>query len=94
MRDELEAIGTEGSLYLDDPWHCRRPVIELRRGGEVDSLELEPEDSYLLQLENFSEAIRGETAPLLGREDAVAQAQALDALLRSAETGSPSRIGA
>ncbi len=22
-RDELEAIGTEGSLFLDDPWHCR-----------------------------------------------------------------------
>jgi D-xylose 1-dehydrogenase (NADP+, D-xylono-1,5-lactone-forming) len=94
LRDELEAIGTEGSLYLDDPWHCRKPVIELRRGGEVESLELDPADSYLLQLENFSDAIRGKTAPLLGREDAVAQAQALDALLRSAETGSPTRIGA
>ena len=23
-RDELEAIGTEGSLFLDDPWHCQR----------------------------------------------------------------------
>ena len=21
-RDELEAIGSEGSLFLDDPWHC------------------------------------------------------------------------
>ena len=30
-RDELEAIGTEGSLFLDDPWHCNEPVIELRR---------------------------------------------------------------
>ena len=29
-RDELEAIGAEGSLFLDDPWHCRRPVIEHR----------------------------------------------------------------
>ena len=24
-RDELEAIGSEGSLFLDDPWHCRKP---------------------------------------------------------------------
>ena len=24
-RDELEAIGTEGSLFLDDPWHCKSP---------------------------------------------------------------------
>ena len=22
-RDELEAIGSDGSLFLDDPWHCR-----------------------------------------------------------------------
>ena len=21
-RDELEAIGSEGSLFLDDPWHA------------------------------------------------------------------------
>ena len=33
-RDELEVIGSEGSLFLDDPWHCNVPVIELRRDGE------------------------------------------------------------
>ena len=33
-RDELEAIGSEGSLFLDDPWHCVHPVIELRRDGQ------------------------------------------------------------
>ena len=32
-RDELEAIGSEGSLFLDDPWHCNEPVIEVRRDG-------------------------------------------------------------
>jgi D-xylose 1-dehydrogenase (NADP+, D-xylono-1,5-lactone-forming) len=83
LRDELEAIGTEGSLLLDDPWHCRTPVIELRRGDDVERLELEPVDSYKLQLENLSDAIRGEADQLLGREDAVAQAQVIDALLRS-----------
>src|SRR5262245_34622342 len=87
LRDELEAIGTEGSVYLDDPWHCRQPVIELRRGDEVERLELEPVDSYKLQLENFGDAVRGSAEPLLQREDAVAQARALDTLLRSAETG-------
>ena len=24
-QDELEAIGSEGSLFLDDPWHCEAP---------------------------------------------------------------------
>jgi predicted dehydrogenase len=87
LRDELEAIGTDGSLFLDDPWHSRRPVIELRRGDDVERLELEAEDSYLLQLENFSDAIRGEATPLLGREDAIGQARVLDALVRSADIG-------
>ena len=82
--DELEVIGSEGSLFLDDPWHARRPVIELRRGGEVERIELEPVDSYQLELENLSDAIRGEAELLLGREDAVAQARALEELHNSA----------
>ncbi|HET8653118.1 MAG TPA: Gfo/Idh/MocA family oxidoreductase [Gaiellaceae bacterium] len=92
MRDELEVVGTEGSLFLDDPWHCRRPVIELRRDGGVDEIALEPVDSYRLELENLTEAIRGEAEPLLGRKDAVAQARAIDALYRSADTGEPASL--
>ena len=86
-RDELEAIGTEGSLFLDDPWHCRTPVIELRRDGGVELIEVEPADSYRLELEDLGAAIRGGGKPLLGREDAVAQATVIEALFRSAETG-------
>ena len=89
-RDELEAIGSEGSLFLDDPWHCRRPVIELRRADGVERIELEPVDSYRLELENVSDAIRGEAEPLLGRADAVAQARALEALHASAGSGARS----
>ena len=79
-RDELEAVGSEGSLFLDDPWHCVHPVIELRRNGGVERIELEPADSYRLELENMSDAIRGEAELLLGREDAMGQARALQAL--------------
>ncbi len=86
-RDELEAIGTEGSLFLDDPWHARTPVIELRREGSVERIEVEPQDSYGLQLENLSAAIRGTDEPLLGRDDAVAQARAIEALAQSARSG-------
>jgi predicted dehydrogenase len=79
-RDELEAIGSEGSLFLDDPWHCVHPVIELRRDGGVERIELEPVDSYRLELENLSDAIRGEAELLLGRDDAMGQARTLQAL--------------
>jgi D-xylose 1-dehydrogenase (NADP+, D-xylono-1,5-lactone-forming) len=89
VRDELEAIGEEGSLFLDDPWHCKSPVIELRTGGGVEEIVVEPADSYRLQLENMSDAIRGEAEPLLGREDAMGQAHAIEALYRSATEGRP-----
>jgi D-xylose 1-dehydrogenase (NADP+, D-xylono-1,5-lactone-forming) len=87
LRDELEAIGSDGSLFLDDPWHCREPVIELRRDAGTERIEVEPADSYRLEIENLSDAIRGAKNPLLGREDAVGQARAIDALYRSAATG-------
>ena len=86
-RDELEVIGSEGSLFLDDPWHCVTPGIELRREEIVERIALDPFDSYRLELENLSDAIRGEGELLLGRDDAVAQARVLEALHDSATNG-------
>jgi len=91
-RDELEAIGSDGSLFLDDPWHCQRPAIELRRDGGVERIEVERADSYRLELENLSDAIRGAADPLLGRDDAVGQARAIDALYRSAVSGTAASL--
>jgi xylose dehydrogenase (NAD/NADP) len=91
-RDELEAIGSEGSLFLDDPWHAKEPVIELRKADKVERMTLERADSYQLEVENVSDAIRGEGELLLGREDAVAQARALKALHKSATSGKPVQL--
>jgi D-xylose 1-dehydrogenase (NADP+, D-xylono-1,5-lactone-forming) len=88
-RDELEVIGSEGSLFLDDPWHAKRPVIEVRRDDAVERIELEPVDSYRLELENVTAAAAGEAELLLGRDDALGQARALEALHRSATRGEP-----
>jgi predicted dehydrogenase len=86
-RGELEVMGEEGALFLDDPWHCRRPSIELRRDSGSERIEVPAADPYRLEAENMSAAIRGEASPLLGREDAVGQARAIEALYRSAESG-------
>jgi xylose dehydrogenase (NAD/NADP) len=91
-RDELEAIGSEGSLFVDDPWHCTEPGIELRRDGSVERIDVERADSYQLELENLSDAIRGEGELLLGRDDAIGQARALGALHESATSGQPVRL--
>jgi predicted dehydrogenase len=92
-RSELEVIGSDGSISASDPWHCVSPGLTLRRGGEAERVEIEPENSYRLELENLSRSIRGEDHPLLGREDAVGQARTIDALYRSAETGRAVELG-
>ncbi len=84
-RDELEVTGTEGVLWLDDPWHSRNPVIELRREGGVERIEVERCDPYARELEDFASAVAGERAPRFGRDDAMAQARAIAALYASAE---------
>jgi xylose dehydrogenase (NAD/NADP) len=86
-RHALEVIGSEGSILVEDPWHCRRVGLRLTRGGEVEMIEIEQANSYRLELENLSRAIRGEEAPLLGRDDAIGQARTIAALLQAARSG-------
>jgi len=89
-RDELEVVGEDGSLFLDDPWHCHAATIDVRRDGSVEAIATVPADSYRLELENLSAAIRGEADPLLGREDALGQARVIEALYASAAAGGTS----
>ena len=86
-RSELEAIGSEGSIRVSDPWHCRTSGLDIRRGERDERIAVPPIDSYRLQLENFSAAIEGRGEPLLGRADAVGQARVIEALYRAAESG-------
>ncbi len=92
-RDELEVVGSDGRLVLDDPWHCRRPRIVLERGTEREVIKLKPVNSYRLQLEDVSRAIREGRQPLLGRDDALGQARTIEALYRSAAEGCEVRVG-
>jgi D-xylose 1-dehydrogenase (NADP+, D-xylono-1,5-lactone-forming) len=79
----LEAFGSERRALVRSPVRTIDPHIEL----DGERIEVDPTDRYLLQLENFSAAIRGEDEPLLGREDALGQARTIDALYRSAGSG-------
>jgi D-xylose 1-dehydrogenase (NADP+, D-xylono-1,5-lactone-forming) len=88
-RDELEVVGEDASLYVEDPWHARLPGIELRGDDLRGHIGVAPANSYRLELENVGDAIRGTAPLLLGRDDAVGQARTLDALYRSAEAAAP-----
>jgi predicted dehydrogenase len=87
-RDELELIGSEGSLFLDDPWHSRTPVIERRApDGAIEDVEIEKADAYGCELVDFARACAGEADHPFGRQDAVAQARAIAALYEAADSG-------
>jgi xylose dehydrogenase (NAD/NADP) len=88
-RAQLEVVGEEGSLSVGEPFQIGTPGIVLRRGTGVERIPVEAADSYQLELERVSQSIAGETPALLGREDALGQVRALDALYRSAETAAP-----
>ena len=57
--------------------------------AERQAIEIEPQDSYRLELENMSDAIRGRGELLLARDDAIGQARALGALHDAASKGAP-----
>ncbi len=84
----LEVAGTAGTLRIADPWHGRAPGIELVRDGEAEHVACEPADPYALELEDFAAAVAGDRPPRLGREDALGQARAIEALYESASEGS------
>ena len=84
FRDELELVGEEGSLFVDDPFHIFGPGIEVRREQGTERIEVPQANSYRLELENVADAIRGHAPLLLGRDDAVGQARAIEALYHAA----------
>ena len=90
----LEAVGSDGSILLTDPWHATNPAIVVRRGdGSVQRIDPGPANSYALELTDFEAAVRGEHEPLLGRDDALGQARTIAALYTSAERNAPCPIG-
>jgi predicted dehydrogenase len=87
-RQRLEAVGEEGTLLVEAPWHRDwGGDVVLQRGSEAERIDVPDANAYRLELENLAAAIEGRAEPLLGREDAVGQARALAALYRSAGEG-------
>jgi D-xylose 1-dehydrogenase (NADP+, D-xylono-1,5-lactone-forming) len=80
----IEAIGSDGSLRLDDPFAGRATKLIGSDGLEVAIPQVNP---YELELDDFAAAIRGEHPVRLGRTDMLGQARALAALYESAATG-------
>jgi predicted dehydrogenase len=96
-RDELELVGTEGTIVVPDPWLCRAAAVEVRADGRVERVAADPEgafgltgsdaDAYRIEFETASAAVAGRVAPAYGRADAVEQAAVIEAVRRAAREG-------
>ena len=97
--DELELIGTEGSLTIPDPWIGRAGHLMLTGKGESRRIPVDPDsrlgltgaeaDPYRIEIETVSAAIAGGPPLEFAGQDAVAQATVYEALDRAARMGRP-----
>ena len=63
----LEAVGSEGSVVVVQPFVQDEVTLELRRGAELEWQETVTANRYRLELDNLARAIAGEEPPLLDR---------------------------
>jgi xylose dehydrogenase (NAD/NADP) len=84
-RSALEVVGEGGTIVSHDPWHGVSPRITFTTpDGDTEEVPVTAADPYRLELEDVSAAIRDGGDPRLGRDDAVGQARAIEALYSAA----------
>ena len=87
-RQSLELVGDEAVLIVEAPFRTDWPGdVKLVRDGTAEVLEVERANAYAIELANMADAVAGRAPPLVGREDALAQARTIEALYRSASNG-------
>jgi D-xylose 1-dehydrogenase (NADP+, D-xylono-1,5-lactone-forming) len=85
----VEVVGSHGVVRALDPFLLHASVVEVTADSKpTRRIEAPAGNSYRIELENFAAAVRGLAEPLLGRADALGQANTIDALYKSASQGS------
>lgn len=87
----VNIFGEEGRIEIEVPFnplsgHSTRLWLQ-RRGGQVEEIWLKPCDQYTIQGDLFSRAVLNNTPVPLPLEDAVRNMMAIEAVLKSGQTG-------
>lgn len=90
----VEVRGETGVLAVERPWHPRpTESVILQRHGEPDvRFDVPGDDPYYLEVRHFLDVCSGQAAPLWPIEESVLQAQVMEALARSARSGTFERV--
>jgi D-xylose 1-dehydrogenase (NADP+, D-xylono-1,5-lactone-forming) len=95
LRAELEFVGRDATLRVPEPFKPGlTSTIELwREGKPPETIEVAGQSLYLGEVEDMADAIRDGKAPRVSLADSRGNCAALLALLESARTSHPVRIG-
>jgi predicted dehydrogenase len=87
----VNIFGTEGRVEIEIPFnapHDRPCKIWLEQGDEIEEILLDTCNQYTLQGDQFSQAVLNDTEVPTPLEDAVANMKVIEAVFRSAKSGS------
>lgn len=92
-----EVIGSQGNIYLDEPWRHQPQepaVIRLRRNDEEETVTVEDVDAYLCEVEAIADCILESARPPYSLAESRGNVMTITALLESARQGMPIELGA
>lgn len=79
-----EIVGTQGVLEIPDTFGDEAGTLVLTAGSERQEIPVAATDRYLLELEDFTDAVRSGRAPHFGLAETLRNAEVIDRLLAAA----------
>ena len=83
----VHIMGSTGRIEIEIPFNIppdRETRIFVTRGGETETVTFPAADQYTIQAELFAQAILDDTAVAVGIDDAIANMEAIEAILTTA----------
>jgi D-xylose 1-dehydrogenase (NADP+, D-xylono-1,5-lactone-forming) len=79
----LTVLGSDGELHIPTPWYPHEPPMKVivTRDGSAEEIATEGDDSYFLQIENFTAAASGDGEPRVTATETLRNLDTIDRLL-------------
>jgi predicted dehydrogenase len=93
FRAQLELVGSEGSIQVPAPFAPRlNETIQLKRGDEVQIIQIPGQELYLGEVEDMADAILHGRPTRVSLEDSRGNVATIVALLESSQSGQPVQL--
>lgn len=81
-----EINGTKGSILIRDTFiDTRLPILVTHADGRTEEVPVEDSDCYMLEVEEFSDAVLTDREPALGLQETIRNCRLIEAILKAAE---------